>query len=208
MSEIFPLEIRAQAIAVFFADRPVLRRDRPDLLRRPDRRRHDPSKLFIGYLIGAGVMAIGGIVEIFLGVDAEGKSLEDVAAPLSAVAQPPARHRLTPDALSSPQRGHRDLPVPPLLRVPGVPEGVQGRCRTGVLRQHRRPPVGDSVRVEVNAATKSPPDRAGAGRDFDRAATHVTFQERLRTSESVGGRNHVASDISGSRTPPLVQPLR
>jgi hypothetical protein len=28
---------------------------------------------------------IGGIVEIFLGIDAEGKSLEHVAAPLSAV---------------------------------------------------------------------------------------------------------------------------
>ena len=30
-------------------------------------------------------MVIGGLVEVFLGVDAEGKSLEDVAPPLSAV---------------------------------------------------------------------------------------------------------------------------
>jgi hypothetical protein len=46
---------------------------------------NDPNKLFIGYLIGAGAMIIGGVVEIFLGVAAEGKSLEDVASPLSMV---------------------------------------------------------------------------------------------------------------------------
>ena len=46
---------------------------------------NDPNKLFIGYLIGAGAMIIGGLVEIFLGVAAEGKSLEDVASPLSMV---------------------------------------------------------------------------------------------------------------------------
>jgi hypothetical protein len=44
--------------------------------------------LTIGYLIGAAVMVVGGLVEVFLGVDAEGKSLEDVATPLSVVAEP------------------------------------------------------------------------------------------------------------------------
>jgi hypothetical protein len=34
-------------------------------------------------------MVVGGIVEIFLGVAAEGKSLEDVANPLSAVRKVP-----------------------------------------------------------------------------------------------------------------------
>ena len=45
----------------------------------------DPFKLFIGYLIGGGVMIIGGLVEVVLGIAAEGKSLEEVARPLSAV---------------------------------------------------------------------------------------------------------------------------
>ena len=45
----------------------------------------DPNKLFIGYLIGAGVMVAGGLVEAFLGVAAEQQSLEDVASPLSLV---------------------------------------------------------------------------------------------------------------------------
>ena len=41
--------------------------------------------LAIGYLIGGGVMIIGGLVEVFLGIDAEGKPLEQVARPLTEV---------------------------------------------------------------------------------------------------------------------------
>jgi MFS family permease len=88
VSEIFPLEIRAQAIAVFFAIAQCFGAIGPvfygHLIGQGD-----PGKLFIGYLIGAGVMVVGGVVEIFLGVDAEGKSLENVAAPLSAVTSRP-----------------------------------------------------------------------------------------------------------------------
>ncbi|MDT5347371.1 MAG: hypothetical protein QOH91_658, partial [Mycobacterium sp.] len=40
--------------------------------------------LFLGYLLGAGVMMAGGLIAWFLAVDAEGKSLEDVATPLAA----------------------------------------------------------------------------------------------------------------------------
>jgi MFS family permease len=38
----------------------------------------------IGYYIGAGLMIAAGLVELFLGVNAEGRSLEDIATPLSA----------------------------------------------------------------------------------------------------------------------------
>jgi MFS family permease len=88
VSEIFPLEIRAQAIAVFFAIAQCFGAIGPvfygHLIGEGD-----PSKLFIGYLIGAAVMVVGGVVEVFLGVDAEGMSLEHVAAPLSAVTTRP-----------------------------------------------------------------------------------------------------------------------
>ncbi|GIE86402.1 MFS transporter [Actinoplanes regularis] len=85
VSEIFPLEIRAQAIAVFFAIAQCFGAIGPVFYGWLIGEGHDPGRLFIGYLIGAAVMAIGGIVEIFLGVDAEGKALEDVATPLSVV---------------------------------------------------------------------------------------------------------------------------
>src|ERR1700753_4242677 len=84
-SEVFPLEVRAKAIAVFFAIAQFFGWFGTKLYTSLIGTGNDPNKLFIGYLIGAGAMIIGGLVEIFFGVAAEGKSLEDVASPLSAV---------------------------------------------------------------------------------------------------------------------------
>jgi len=85
VSEIFPLEIRAQAIAVFFAIAQGFGAIGPIFYGYLIGDGSDSGKLFIGYLIGAGVMIAGGLVEVFLGIDAENKPLEDVATPLSAV---------------------------------------------------------------------------------------------------------------------------
>ena len=85
VSEIFPVEVRAKAIAVFFAIAQTFGAMGPWLYGLLIGNGQDHFKLFIGYLIGAGVMAIGGIVELLFGVAAEGKSLEDVASPLSSV---------------------------------------------------------------------------------------------------------------------------
>ena len=89
-SELFPMEIRAQAIAVFFAIAQLFGAIGPVFYGALIGNSPKPptGNLFIGYLIGAAVMIIGGVVDVFLGVDAEGKSLEEVTAPLSAV---PAR---------------------------------------------------------------------------------------------------------------------
>ena len=85
VSEIFPLEVRAQAIAVFFAIAQCFGALGPVFYGHLIGNGSDPFKLFIGYLIGGGVMIIGGLVEIVLGIAAEGKSLEEIARPLSAV---------------------------------------------------------------------------------------------------------------------------
>ncbi|GAA2610850.1 MFS transporter [Dactylosporangium fulvum] len=85
VSEIFPLEVRAQAIAVFFAIAQCFGAIGPVFYGWLIGEGEDPGKLFIGYLIGALVMIIGGVVEAVIGVDAEGRSLEHVATPLSAV---------------------------------------------------------------------------------------------------------------------------
>jgi hypothetical protein len=42
------------------------------------------ADVFIGYIIGAALMIAAGLVEAFIGVDAEGQSLEDIAKPLTA----------------------------------------------------------------------------------------------------------------------------
>ncbi len=88
VSEIFPVEVRAKAIAVFFAIAQSFGAFGPWLYGLLIGNGQDHTKLFIGYLIGAGVMLVGGVVEIFLGVDAERQSLEDIASPLSTVSQP------------------------------------------------------------------------------------------------------------------------
>ncbi|MEV4315668.1 MFS transporter [Actinocrispum sp. NPDC049592] len=84
VSEIFPLEVRAKAIAVFFAIAQCFGALGPVIYGGLIGEGDHPVRLFIGYLLGAVVMIAGGLVARFLAVDAEGKSLEDVAMPLSA----------------------------------------------------------------------------------------------------------------------------
>lgn len=82
VSEVFPLEVRAKAIAVFFAIAQAFGALGPNIY---GGLVNSHSGLFAAYLVGAGVMVIGGLAEVFLGVDAERQALEDVATPLSAV---------------------------------------------------------------------------------------------------------------------------
>src|SRR3954466_4468410 len=84
VSEIFPQEVRAKAIAVFFAIAQCFGALGPVIYGHLIGDGTDRGPLFWGYLLGAGVMILGGLVAAFLGVAAEGKSLEDVAMPFAA----------------------------------------------------------------------------------------------------------------------------
>jgi MFS family permease len=89
VSEIFPLEVRAKAIAVFFAIAQCFGLLGSHLYGHLIGTGKDPFTLYVGYLIGAGAMILGGVVAAFLAVDAEGKALEDIAKPLAVVGKPP-----------------------------------------------------------------------------------------------------------------------
>ncbi|MCL6549996.1 MAG: MFS transporter [Acidothermus cellulolyticus] len=89
VSEIFPLEIRAQAIAVFFAVAQAFGAAGPHIYGHLIGDGSDPTKLFVAYLLGAVIMALGGIAEIIWGLAAERRSLEDVAAPIGLVRRSP-----------------------------------------------------------------------------------------------------------------------
>jgi MFS family permease len=89
-SEVFPLEVRAKSIAVFFAIAQLFGSLGSHLYGHLIGNGQDPNKLYFGYLLGAGAMILGGVVAAFLAVDAEGKSLEDIAKPLSVIAKPSA----------------------------------------------------------------------------------------------------------------------
>ncbi len=84
VSEIFPLETRALAIAFFYAVGTAVGGITGPLLFGHLIGSGDRGQVIIAFLIGAGVMAIGGIAELSQGVKAEGQQLEDIAKPLTA----------------------------------------------------------------------------------------------------------------------------
>ena len=159
-SEVFPMETRALCIAFFYAigtaaggiSGPLLFGWLIDNATASG----DITKIAIGYYIGAALMIAGGIVEAFLGVKAEGQSLEDIASrspPRTPTAARPAPRRSprTPDdrpegehhADATTQGQHRGQ-----ARPPGLPRDGPDRPRP---------------RVERAAAARTPRRAGGCG---------------------------------------------
>jgi MFS family permease len=84
VSEIFPMETRAMAIAFFYATGTIVGGFGGPLLFGALIQSGDRGQIFIGYLVGAAVMIFGGIVQATMGVEAARRDLEDIAPPLSA----------------------------------------------------------------------------------------------------------------------------
>ncbi len=84
VSEIFPLEVRGQAISYFFAIAQIFGSIGPLLFGALIGDGTQRGPLFGGYLLASGIMIIGSLVAFKFGVDAEGKALEDIAPPLSS----------------------------------------------------------------------------------------------------------------------------
>jgi MFS family permease len=87
VSEIFPMETRAMAIAFFYATGTIIGGFGGPLLFGALIQSGEASQIFIGYLIGAAVMITGGLIQAFMGVEAAGRDLEDIAPPLSAAGE-------------------------------------------------------------------------------------------------------------------------
>jgi MFS family permease len=84
VSEIFPLEIRAMAIAIFFAIGTLAGGVGAPVLFGWIIGTGSITALFMGYLLAAALMIFGALVEAWIGVPAERQPLEHVAAPLSS----------------------------------------------------------------------------------------------------------------------------
>jgi MFS family permease len=84
VSETFPLEIRALAIAFFYAVGTGIGGVAAPWLFGALIDTGSRGSLFGGYLLGAGLMLAAGLIALRFGVDAERKPLEAVATPLSA----------------------------------------------------------------------------------------------------------------------------
>jgi len=84
VSEIFPLEIRALAIALFYAVGTLAGGVGAPVLFGWIIGTGSSTALFVGYLLAAALMVFGALTEMLIGVPAERRSLEHIAAPLSS----------------------------------------------------------------------------------------------------------------------------
>jgi MFS family permease len=85
VSETFPLEIRALAIAVFYAVGTGVGGVAAPWLFGALIETGSRTSMFGGYLLGAALMILAGLVAAWFAVAAERKPLEDVARPLAFV---------------------------------------------------------------------------------------------------------------------------
>ncbi len=108
VSEIFPMETRALAIAFFYATGTAVGGITGPFLFGKMIESGEESQVAIAFFLGAAVMAVGGIVELFFGVKAEQAALEDIATPLTAEDAEPDGER-DEAAAPSAQRRARDL---------------------------------------------------------------------------------------------------
>jgi MFS family permease len=87
VSEIFPMETRAMAIAFFYAAGTIVGGFGGPLLFGALIQSGKPSQIFIGYLVGAVVMIAGGVIQALFGVEAAQRDLEAIAPPLSVTGE-------------------------------------------------------------------------------------------------------------------------
>ena len=205
VSEIFPMEIRALAIAFFYAIGTAIGGITGPLVFEKLGESGDVGQVMIAYLIGAAVMAVGGIAELFLGVRAEQKPLENIAKPITArEAEEGAATRTPTERSEAEERDRRNRerwerermglrryrPGPGtglVLAVPPAAVRAQPRLARPRGRDHR---PGASGARRARPATSSPSGsapatgaRAGsARRSARRSATGVVAPQSAATA--------------------------
>jgi MFS family permease len=113
VSEIFPMETRAMAIAFFYAVGTAIGGITGPLLFGKLVATKDAGQVFWGYILGAALMVGAGIVQAVMGIEAAQKNLEDVAKPLSAEAAEGAEDEQRPTADAGAQAERRPAAQPP-----------------------------------------------------------------------------------------------
>ena len=84
MSEVFPLEMRAMAISVFYAVGTGVGGFLAPALFGMLIETQSRTAVFLGYALGATLVVLAALIALVYGVNAERKPLEEVAEPLSA----------------------------------------------------------------------------------------------------------------------------
>ena len=82
VAEVFPLEVRATAIALFYAFGTAIGGVSGPAVFGQLIQSGSRESLFYGYALGGVLMVAGGLVQAWLGLDCQRRALEDVAPPL------------------------------------------------------------------------------------------------------------------------------
>jgi MFS family permease len=83
VSELFPLEARAMAISLFYAVGTGAAVASPSIYGALIAT-HSKTNVYYGYLLGAGLMIVAGLIAAWLAVPAERRSLEEIARPFTS----------------------------------------------------------------------------------------------------------------------------
>jgi len=175
-SEIFPMETRALAIAFFYAIGTAIGGIAGPLLFGHLINSGVRSHVAVAFWIGAAVMALGGLAELFLGVNAEQQPLEEVATPLTAEDAESAGSRQRPSRPSTSTAYFSPGMLGTSLRTRGVGDpGLRDReveTLARVVSEH-----GETSRAEL--ARLAGARRWGPGR-FGEALRVAVAQGRIR----------------------------
>jgi MFS family permease len=180
VSEIFPMETRALAIAFFYAIGTAVGGITGPLLFGHMIGTNDRTWVMVAFLIGAGVMALGGIAEIFLGVRAEQAQLEDIAKPLTA------EEAETGKLAGDEDEGAADEPTARERRWQERDERRTARERTGGRRYRPGPGMGEafySPGMLGTAVRSRPVSQALLDREIDAIAETVEKDGPLQREE-------------------------
>ena len=177
VSEIFPMETRAMAIAFFYAVGTAVGGITGPLLFGKLIETGKETNVFWGYVLGASLMIVAGIIQALIGVEAARKNLEDIAPPLSAEAaeeeapKPAARRRRL-----RAERGRLVLLAGPAVLHAACPTRTSTRrSRRWWTRCARRATKGSTAGRSASAST------AGGGA---RAASATRWRRRRRAARS------------------------
>jgi Major Facilitator Superfamily len=171
VSEVFPMETRALAIAFFFGVGTATGGIVGPVLFGQIIHSGNRHLVALGFFIGAGAMALGGIAELLFGIRAEQQSLENIAKPLTA------------------EEAEELLPLPVTPEARPLPDAYRERheaVRSRELAEDERPAAAE--RRAMSPAHGGPRGRGGrAPRREPRRARHRERGAGLRVSGPLRG---------------------
>jgi MFS family permease len=177
VSEVFPMETRALAIALFFAVGTGVGGITGPALFGNFIHSGDADLVAAGFFIGAAAMALGGLAELFLGVRAEQQSLENVAKPLTAE----EAQGLEPEAVE-PSDAERERDE----RVRRRSARLRARETAGPRRYRPGPGSGSAFYSPGMMGTAGTPSRSAAMARLDRDREIEAICGALGTDDGVG----------------------